>query len=494
MSTRHQFLAFDFGAESGRSILAQLENGKLSLRQTHRFANPNGAMNGTLQWDLLGQWEQIKVGLRETAKVLEGPLSGIGVDTWGVDYGLLGADGTVLGNPVCYRDPRTDKMMDHAFGIVPKRELYEQTGLQFMPFNTLFQLLAQVTQSSSTLAGAQTMLFMPDLFNYLLTGVARAEFSIASTSQMIDPRTGQWEMRLLKKIGIPTHILPPIIPSGTVLGRVLDSLVKECGLGAGFDGANVIATTGHDTASAVAAVPAEGGSWAYLSSGTWSLMGVELSQPLINDKSFAYNYTNEGGIGGTTRFLKNIMGLWLVQECRREFERQGRTYDYATLTKMAAESKPFVSLVSATDNRFLTPGEMPKKIAEFCKSTGQPVPADDGAFIRCCLDSLALEYRKTIDGLEDILSKKLDVLHIVGGGTQNELLNQLTADATRKTVITGPVEATAIGNVIVQAMAVGAIKSLDEARRIVKASSEMKTYTPNADVEAAYTRYAALSK
>jgi sugar (pentulose or hexulose) kinase len=491
MTSRHQFLAFDFGAESGRSILATLDAGKLSLNQTHRFANPNGSMNGTLQWDLLGQWEQIKAGLRETAKVLDGkldgPLSGIAVDTWGVDYGLLGADGAILGNPVCYRDTRTDGMMDHAFSIVPKRELYEQTGLQFMPFNTLFQLLAQVKRGSSTLASASTLLFVPDLFNYLLTGVARAEFSIASTSQMIDPRTGQWEIDLLKKLGIPTQILPPIIASGTMLGPLLDSVVKDCGISG-----DVIATTGHDTASAVAAVPAEGGNWAYLSSGTWSLMGVELERPLINDKSFAYNYTNEGGINGTTRFLKNIMGLWLVQECRREFEKQGRSYDYATLTKMAAESEPFVSLVSATDNRFLTPGQIPQKIAEFCSSTGQPVPKDDGAFIRCCLDSLALEYRKTIDGLEDVLGKKLDVLHIVGGGTQNELLNQLTADATRKTVITGPIEATAIGNVIVQAMAVGAIKNLDEARRIVKASSEMKTCQPRADVEAAYGRYRAL--
>lgn len=487
--SRHQFLAFDFGAESGRSILATLDAGKLSLRQTHRFPNPNGSMNGTLQWDLLGQWEQVKNGLRETAKTLDGKLSGIGVDTWGVDYGLIGADGQILGNPVCYRDPRTDGMMDHAFSIVPKRDLYQQTGLQFMPFNTLFQLLAQVTTQSSTLGAAHSLLFMPDLFNYLLTGIARAEFSIASTSQMLDPHTGMWALGLLKKLGIPGQILPPIIRSGTVLAPLADRVANECGI----EVADVIATTGHDTASAVAAVPAEGGSWAYLSSGTWSLMGVELERPLIDDKSFAYNYTNEGGINGTTRFLKNIMGLWLVQECRREFEKQGRSYDYATLTKMAAASEPFVSLVSATDNRFLTPGEMPQKIAAFCSSSGQRVPKDDGAYIRCCLDSLALEYRKTMDGLEDVLGRRIDILHIVGGGTQNELLNQLAADATRKTVLAGPVEATAIGNVIVQAMAIGAIRSLDDARRIVKASSQMKTYTPRGDVEAAYGRYRSLS-
>lgn len=489
----HRFLAFDLGAESGRSILATLKGGKLSLEQTHRFPNPSGTMSGQLQWDQLGQWEQIKIGLKNTAaKLGEGErLDGIGVDTWGVDYGLLGADGRVLGNPVCYRDARTDAMMDRAFAVVPKRELYESTGLQFMQFNTLFQLLAQVRSKDSVLDAARTLLFMPDLFNYLLTGVARAESSIASTSQMVDPRTRQWDTPTLRKLGIPTHLLPPIVPSGTVLGTLLPEVAAACGFA---PETKVVATAGHDTASAVAAVPASGESWAYLSSGTWSLMGVELAAPRIDDKAFAYNYTNEGGHGGSTRFLKNIMGLWLVQECRREFERQGRAFDYATLTELAEKSPSFASVIDVNERRFLSPGEMPQKIAAYCRETNQPEPPDDAAFVRCCLDSLALEYRRTIDGLEDILGRSIDVLHIVGGGTQNKLLNQLAADATRKPVLAGPIEATAIGNVLVQAIAVGAIDSLATGRQIVAASFPLDRYEPGGDVEAALATYRALPR
>lgn len=488
----HRFLAFDFGAESGRSLLATLADGKLSLEQTHRFPNPNETMLGVLQWDLLAQWREIKVGLRETAKKLgEQKLDGIGVDTWGVDYGLIDPDGRVLGNPVCYRDARTDGMMERAYAVVPKRELYEATGLQFMQFNTLFQLLAQVEQRDRMLPAARALLFMPDLFNYLLTGIARAESTIASTSQLVDPRTGEYARDVLKKLNIPLRLLPPIIPSGTILGP-LTGEAAACGLDASTP---VIASAGHDTAAAVAAVPAtEAGSWAYLSSGTWSLMGVELDKPMITDKAFAYDYTNEGGVGGTTRFLKNIMGLWLVQECRREFERQGRAYDYATLTKMATDAKPFASVINVNDRPFLSPGEMPQKIAAYCERVGQPTPADDGAMIRCCLDSLALEYRRTIDGLEDIVGHPIDRLHIVGGGTQNELLNQLAADATRKVVLAGPVEATAIGNVLVQAIAVGAIPSLAAGRQIVADSFPLKRYEPQGDVVQAYERFQSLPR
>ena len=488
--SRHYFLAFDFGAESGRSILGTLDGGKLSLAETHRFANPNGVMNGVLQWDVLKQWEEIKTGLRKSAMALNGqPLAGIGVDTWGVDFGLLGGDGQLLGNPVCYRDVRTDGVMEKVFAIAARREVFDATGIQFMPFNTLYQLFAAKRSKSSALEAARTLLFMPDLFNYLLTGIARAEFSIATTSQMYDPRQRGWAVPLLKKLGLPIELLPPIVSTGTVLGPLLDSVRKETGAPA----APVIATAGHDTAAAIVAVPAEAGtSWAYLSSGTWSLMGVELPEPRIDDKTFAYDYTNEGGVNGSTRLLKNIMGLWLVQECKREFERQGQSYDYATLTKLAADVKPFASLVKVNDTRFLAPGEMPQKIAAFCRETNQPVPSSPGEIVRCCLDSLSLEYRCTIDGLEDILGKPIDVLHLVGGGTQNELLNQLTADATRKTIIAGPIEATAMGNILVQALAVGAIGSLAEARAIVRASSTLKTYRPAGDVEAAYSRYVAL--
>jgi rhamnulokinase len=485
---RKNFIAFDFGAESGRAMVGTLDGGKLSLAEAHRFSNPNGKLNGTLQWNVLGQWEQIKIGLKKAHDLAGGDIASIGVDTWGVDFGLLGSDGQLLGNPVCYRDARTDGMLDAAFALASKREIFDTSGIQFMQLNTLYQLLAMVKQNSSQLAAAQTMLFMPDLFNYLLTGVARAEFSIATTSQMYDPRQKNWAAGLLKKLGIPQHILPPIVSSGTVLGNLLPTVASECGV----KSVPVVAPCGHDTGSAVVAVPASGGNWAYLSSGTWSLMGLELPEPLITDKSFAYNYTNEGGYGGSIRFLKNIMGLWLVQECRREFERQGRSQDYATLTKLASESEPMRSLVDPNFGEFLTPGEMPQKIARFCQKTNQPVPASDGAFVRACLDSLSMEYRRTIDGLEDIRGQKIDTLHLVGGGTQNKLLNQLTADAIARPVIAGPVEATAIGNILVQAIAVGAVKDLQAAREIVRNSFEVETFLPKSDVSGAYTRYAKL--
>ncbi|MFT3786393.1 MAG: rhamnulokinase family protein [Tepidisphaeraceae bacterium] len=484
-----KYIAFDFGAESGRSIVGTLDGDRVSLQEAHRFPNPNGRMNGSLQWNLLGQWEQIKTGLKKAVELAAGPVDAIGVDTWGVDFGLLGRDGQILGNPVCYRDARTDGMLDLAFNIAGKREIFDATGIQFMQLNTLYQLLALTRKNSSQLQAAQSLLFMPDLFNYLLTGVARAEFSIATTSQMYDPRKKQWATGLLKKLGIPTHLLPPIVPSGTVLGTLRDEVMKELGVPA----IDVVAPCGHDTGSAVVAVPAQGERWAYLSSGTWSLMGVELPEPVITDKSYDYNYTNEGGVGGSIRFLKNIAGLWLVQECRREFERQGRTYDYATLTKLASEAPAFGTLIDVNWPDFAAPGQMPQKIAAFCAKTGQPAPASDGAMVRACLDSLALQYRVTIDGLEDILGHALDVLHIVGGGTQNELLNQLTADACNKRVLAGPVEATALGNILVQGIAKGAVKDLAHARAIVRNSFEVKEYTPKQDVTAALARYRSLS-
>lgn len=491
MSTRN-YMAFDFGAESGRAIVGSIDGNRITLKEAHRFSNPSGRMNGSLQWNLLGQWEQIKTGLKKAFELAGGSVDAIGVDTWGVDFGLLGHDGQILGNPVCYRDARTDGMLDVAFSLAGKRAIFDATGIQFMQLNTLYQVLALAQQKSSQLAAAKSMLFMPDLFNYLLTGVARAEFSIATTSQMYDPRARNWATDLLKKLGIPTHLLPPIVPSGTVLGELRDEVMRECGV----PSIDVVAPCGHDTGSAVVAVPAQPGAddWCYLSSGTWSLMGVELAEPLINDKSYSYNYTNEGGIGGSIRFLKNIAGLWLVQECRREFEKQGRSYDYATLTKMAADSKPTAALFDVNAPEFASPGEMPQKIEANLKKSGQPPIEGDGAIVRACLDSLAMEYRKTLDGLEDILGRTLRVIHIVGGGTQNELLNQLTANATGKTVTAGPVEATALGNILVQAIAKGAVKDLAHARQIVRESFPVKTYQPMGSMEDAYARYCALQK
>jgi rhamnulokinase len=479
-----KYLALDFGAESGRAIVGTLDNGRLTLEEKHRFANPMGRINGRYCWDVLGQWEQIKQGLRNTKNI---QLDGIGVDTWGVDYGLLDAHGHLVGMPVMYRDARTDGMMDEAFKIVAPAELFKTTGVQFMFFNTLFQLLSQVRSQSPQLHIADKLLFMPDLFNYLLSGVARSEYSIASTSQMLNPATGQWATEIIEKMGIPARILAPIIPPGTVLGDLKADVAQECDISP----TRIIAVGGHDTASAVAAVPASGDNWCYISSGTWSLMGVELDKPLINDKSFKYNYTNEGGVGGKIRFLKNIMGMWLIQECRRQFIRQGYEHSYAELTQMAARCPAFETIINPDHAPFATPGDMPGKIDAFCTSTAQHLPDTRGAYVRACIDSLAMKYRQTLEGLEELLGRRLDVIHIVGGGGQNELLNQLTADVTGRIVIAGPVEATAAGNILVQAIATGAVDDLSHARRIVRDSFNVRQYNPNPtqQTENAYRRY-----
>jgi sugar (pentulose or hexulose) kinase len=488
MPTR-KFLAFDLGAESGRALLGTLDNGKLTLQEQHRFANPNGRINGHLHWNLLQQWEELKTGLRKTAR--EAKLDGIGVDTWGVDFGLIGAAGEVLGNPHMYRDSRTDGMMDEVFKIVPRDEVFDATGIQFMQLNSLYQLFAMKRAGSALLSCAETLLFMPDLFNYLFTGVRKSEFSIATTSQMYDPRRKAWAIDMLTQLGLPTHILPEIIPSGTVLGPLREDVAKECGGAAGIP---VIAPACHDTGSAVAAVPAQGNDWCYISLGTCSLMGVELDQPLINDKALQYNYTNEGGVGGTIRFLKNIMGLWLVQECRRHFAKEGKEFSYAELTKMAADAPPLQCVVNPDHAPFGSPGDMPPKIADYCRKSNQRIPSTPGEFVRVCLDSLALAYRRTLAGLEDLLGRRISVIHIVGGGTQNELLTQMAADACNRPVVAGPVEATAIGNILVQAMATGDVTSLTDARAIVRSSFDVKRYDPRdtARWDAAYDQFIAL--
>jgi rhamnulokinase len=491
--TVRNFLAFDLGAESGRAVLGTLKAGKLSLEEKHRFSNPMGRMNGHLYWNLLSQWEELKAGLRKAAVAQQGDqktpvkLHGIGVDTWGVDFGLVSAAGEILGNPFNYRDSRTDGMLEVAFSRVPREQIFESTGVQFMQINSLYQLLAMKESGSKLLEAAGTLLFVPDLFNFLFTGQRKCEFSIVTTSQMYNPRTKAWAKEMMSKLGLPTNILPEIVPSGTVIGPLLPGVAAECGV----EAVPVIAPASHDTASAVAAVPAEGSDFCYISSGTWSLMGVELPEPIINEKSLRYNYTNEGGVGGTIRFLKNIMGLWLVQECRRQWQREGHDHSYGEITQMAMRSKPLASIIDPDHKPFLSPGDMPRKIEEFCKQTGQRSPNTRGEYVRACLDSLALTYRKTLEGLEDVLGRKVGAIHIVGGGCQNELLNQMTADACGRPVIAGPIEATAIGNILVQAMATGDVKSLAEARSIVRNSFEVKRYEPTKSKqwEDAYTRY-----
>lgn len=475
----NHFLAFDLGAESGRALLGILDGDQLSIEEKHRFPNPNGRINGRLCWDLMGQWEHLKEGLRKAAIGFPAggktQIDGIGVDTWGVDFGLLSPDGDILGNPLHYRDSGTDDIMQKVFARVPREQVFNQTGTQLMQFNTLFQLQAMKDRSPRLLEAAQTLLFMPDLFNYLFTGERKAEFSIASTSQMYDMGKKAWATRLLESLDLPGTILPEVVPSGTVIGRLRADVAGECGSGA----IPVIAPAGHDTASAVAAVPAgdEGGSWCYISSGTWSLMGVEIPQPIINDKSLKYNYTNEGGVNGSIRFLKNIMGMWLVQECRRHWIKENHDHTYTELTQMA-ERATSTALIDPNHQPFLSPGNIVPKIDEFCRQTRQRGPGTRGEYVRVCLESLALTYRRTLEGLEEILGRRLDTIHIVGGGSQNELLNQMTADACGRRVVAGPVEATAMGNILVQAMAVGAVRSLEAARAIVRQSFNVKTYEP----------------
>jgi rhamnulokinase len=486
---QHNFLAFDLGAESGRAMLGQFDGERIRLSEMHRFLNGPVRLPDGFRWDVLCLWTEIKRGLALAVQEHGADLAGVGLDTWGVDFGLLDRDGALVSNPYHYRDSRTDGMLDEAFRRVPRAEIFEQTGIQFMQINSLYQLLSMVVRQSPALDIAETFLTMPDLFNYWLTGRKVCEFSIATTTQCYDPRKGDWAIPLLERLGIPTHIFPEIVPPGTVLGELLPSVAEEVGV----SGLPVIAPACHDTGCAVAAVPAKGADFVYISSGTWSLMGAELPQPVINERSLTFDFTNEGGVGDTFRFLKNIAGLWLVQECRRTWARQSEEFSYDDLSQMAAQADPLQSVVDPDYGEFLKPGDMPARIRTFCQTTEQPVPRSKGAVIRCVLESLALKYRWVLERIEEILGRRLEPIHIVGGGTQNRLLNQFAADATGRQVITGPIEATAAGNVITQAMALGHIGSLEEGRRIVRNSFDVATYEPagGAEWEEAYGRFLA---
>ena len=496
MSNQLEFLALDMGAESGRAVLGQFDGERLRLSEVHRFPNgpvrlPDGGGTGyRLHWDVLHLWTEIKRGLALAVREHGADLAGVGLDTWGVDFGLLDRDGALVSNPYHYRDSRTDSMLDEAFRRVPREEIFEQTGIQFMQLNSLYQLLAMVVGRSPALDIAETFLTMPDLFNYWLTGRKVCEFSIATTTQCYNPRQGDWAIPLLERLGIPTHIFPEIVPPGTVLGQLLPAVAEEVGV----SGLPVIAPACHDTGSAVAAVPAEGPGFAWISSGTWSIMGAELPEPVINEQSLAFNFTNEGGVCGTFRFSRNIMGLWLVQECRRRWARQGEEFSYDELTQMASQAAPLRSVVDPDYSEFLKPGDMPARIRAFCQMTDQPVPQSKGAIVRCALESLALKYRWVLERLEEILGRRLEPIHIVGGGTQNRLLNQFAADATGRQVVTGPIEAAAAGNVITQAMALGYIGSLEEGRQVVRNSFDVATYEPVGEPgwDEAYVRFLAV--
>src|ERR1022692_3317307 len=468
---RH-YLAFDLGAESGRAMLGTLDDGRLAVEELHRFANTPVRVFDALYWDTLRLWHEIQRGLAIAGRERKLRLDGIGIDTWGVDFALLGADGALADNPRHYRDARTNGVMEKVFDTVPRAEVFAQTGIQFMQINSLYQFYALKLAGSPALKAARTLLFMPDLLNYWLTGVARAELTIASTSQFYDPRKKTWARDLLERLGLPTGILPEIVAPGTLLGPLLDSVARAAGLGA----VPVYATGCHDTASAVAAVPAEGANWCYIISGTWSLMGAELDEPVIDERVLAENLTNEIGAAGKVRFLKNIAGLWLLQECRRAWALEGasREYTYDELTRLAGEAGPARTIIDV--DVFLEPGDMPRKIAEHCQARGQTPPETPGEFTRTILESLAERYRQVLESLEALAGRRFEAIHIVGGGSRNALLNQLVADATGRTVIAGPGEATAIGNVLIQAIGAGELAGLEEARGVVRRSFGVEVY------------------
>ncbi len=478
------FVAADLGAESGRVMVGRFDGERVSLSEAHRFDSRPVRLPDGLHTDVLRIFSEIQQGLAAARSA--GELAGVGVDTWGVDFALLDGEGLLLGNPYHYRDCLSNGMFSVAFARVPRDEIFRTTGCQFMEINTLFQLLRLEQRGSTALAAARRLLMMPDLFSYWLSGRPFGERTIASTSQCYDPCRKEWALGLLERLGLPTAIFPEVVPPGTVLGELLPDVAAE----AGIPRLPVVAVGGHDTALAVAAVPASGPGFAYVSCGTWSLLGAELPEPWIDDASLAGNFTNEGGVCGTTRFLKNLCGLWIVQEARRSWAGHGAPDAYGALTEMAAAAAPFRSLVDVDDPDFAAPGDVPARIQAYCRRTGQPVPETKGEIVRCALDSLALKYRYVLCLMERILGRRLEPLQIVGGGTRNGLLCQLAADATGRPVVAGPVEATATGNVLMQAMALGHLSSLSQAREVVRRSFEIVRYEPRQDaaIEDAYAR------
>lgn len=483
-------LAFDFGASSGRAIIGSFDGEKISLKEVHRFTNDPVDLGGTLYWDVLRLFYEIKQGIVK-AKIAGG-FDSIGIDTWGVDFGLIDKNGRLLENPVHYRDKRTSGLVEESFKSVPRQKMYDITGIQFMELNTLFQLISLKKQRPEMLERADKMLFMPDLFAYFLTGKMCSEYSIASTSQLIDINTRTWSKELLDAFGIKESLFAPLTEPGTVLGNLSKEICEECGV----ESVPVISVCGHDTQSAITAVPCESGDFAFLSSGTWSLFGTELQKPIVNETSLKINITNEGGFGGTTGFLKNIIGLWLIQESRRQWQREGKDYSYADLEKLALSEEPFKCFIDPDAPEFVPQGNIPERVREFCKKTGQYVPDSVGEIMRCIYESLAMKYRMTFEKLCECTGKDYPVIHVIGGGTKDGLLCRMTASSCGKTVKAGPIEATVMGNVAVQLMSDGTIGSINEARRAVAASEELKTYEPQNTDEwiKAYENFAKIAK
>lgn len=473
------YIACDLGAESGRVMLGTLSHGRLSLEEIHRFPNITIRLGDSTRWDILRTFDELKKGLHKVAQHWIAPTS-LSVDSWGVDYVWSGLGQEMLAPAYIYRDPRTEAAYEKALATVGREKIFSETGIQFMSLNTLYQLIADMETSPELVRQADGFLCIADYLNFLFSGVRRAEESMASTTQVYNPVQRKWSKELIAAFGLPESAFEEIVPSGTALGPLTASVCEETGL----KGVNVVATCSHDTGAAVAAVPAgEGDDWAFLSSGTWSLIGVELDKPLINEATREANYTNEGGFGGTTRFLKNIVGLWILQECRRDWKRRGENWDYAELNRLASEAEPLRTLLDPDDARFLKQGDMIFKVEAFARETGQPVPSNPGEFTRAILESLALLYRQTLAKIEELTGRSIRKLHIVGGGSQSRLLNQFAADATGRPVFAGPVEATAIGNILIQAIASGQLSSLADLRKTVGDSFPVAAFQPSGKPE-----------
>lgn len=471
---KKNYLAVDLGAESGRVVIGTVSSSQIELSEVHRFPNKQINFQGHLHWNILDLWSEIKQGLIQASKKSRNRITSIGVDTWGVDFGLISKGGQILGHPYTYRDARTKGMMETAFRSISKRKIYEQTGIQFLPFNSIYQLLSLVRSRDEILKICDRLLFMPDLFNFLLTGKKYSEYTIATTSQLLNAHTRKWDPIIFSALNLPIHIMAPILEPGQMIGKLAPELERETGL----NNIQVVSVGSHDTASAIAAVPGHIPNWAYLSSGTWSLLGVEVEKPVISDLSFRYGFTNEGGIGGRIRLLRNIMGLWLLQRCRQKWIEEGEEYAYDELVKMAEEAKPFKCIIDPDHHSFLNPPDMPAAVLNFCRHTGQIEPRSKSEIVRCLFESLALKYRYILELIQILTKRKIDVLHIVGGGAQNRLLSQFAANAAQVAVKAGPTEATALGNVIVQGITSGFPAGLDEGRGLIASSFPVITYLP----------------
>jgi rhamnulokinase len=474
MTNTRNYLAVDLGAESGRTIVGTFDNDRLSLTETHRFRNGPVRLQEGLHWDVLRLWSEIKAGLGISSEKFNKHLDSIGFDTWGVDFALLDSQGALLSNPFHYRDERTNGMLEEAFKRMSRAEIFSNTGIQFMQINTLYQLLAMSVRQSPLFEIAKTFVTIPDLFNYWLSGEITNEFTNSTTTQCLDPHKRDWATPVLDAMNIPAHLFGPITDSGTPIGTLLPRVVEETGAGE----VRIVVPACHDTGSAVVAVPAQNQNFAWISSGTWSIMGAEVREPCLTEKALEYNFTNEGGVFGTWRLSKNIMGLWLVQECKRTWAHLGEDLSYDEITRLASEAKPFLAVIDPDNDDFFHPGDMPERIQKYCVETNQTVPQTKGEIIRVALEGIALKYRWVLERLEELTGKHLDPIHIIGGGTKNRLLNQFTADTTCRTVVTGPVEATAIGNILMQAIALKHLDSLAEARGIVRTSFTPELYEP----------------